>query len=270
MLEQEQTPDATAWGYRRASTEDQILTLAAQEDEILRYYELWLKPKSVKWGGFFTDSAVSGKDRFVDRPAGRELANRLRRGDHVVFSKLDRGWRNVRDLLFCVDLWDDQGVAIHMLDLRIDTSTPEGKLILVVFGALAEWERRRISERTKLGMKFSKKMKDKKWVRTPQIGQKLLGKQGHKKMVPDEYEQGIMRKIWEWKHQGHSFESIYWNLLRSGVRTRDGREWSETRVRRAYERYKEALAKMDSTNGNGLQSGPEPGSNDAPSNEERE
>ncbi len=68
----------------------------------------------------------------------------------------------------------------------------------------------------------------------PGFGYKLRGPKGRKTKVPDPKEQQTIRWIVEGRNAGWTWERIYFNLLRRRVRTRTGREWSVSRIRRAY------------------------------------
>lgn len=98
---------------------------------------------------------------YEEKMSGRSVAGRteleqcrkaLRRGDTLVVWRLDRLGRNLRDLLEIVGSLEDEGVAFESLSDRIDTSTAAGKMFFQVFGALAEFERNVIRERTMAGL----------------------------------------------------------------------------------------------------------------------
>ena len=65
-------------------------------------------------------------------------------------------------------------------------------------------------------------------------GFKLRGSKGRRTKVPDAKEQQVMRWIVEQRQTGWTWEAIYFDLLRRGESTRAGREWSVSRIRRAY------------------------------------
>ena len=65
-------------------------------------------------------------------------------------------------------------------------------------------------------------------------GFKLRGSKGRRTKVPDPKEQQVMRWIVEQRQAGSTWEAIYFDLLRRRERTRAGREWSVSRIRRAY------------------------------------
>ena len=76
----------------------------------------------------------------------------LRKGDILVVWRLDRLGRSLKNLIEWVSYLDDKGVALQSLHENINTSTSTGKLIFHIFGALAEFERNLIRERTMAGL----------------------------------------------------------------------------------------------------------------------
>jgi DNA invertase Pin-like site-specific DNA recombinase len=97
----------------------------------------------------FTDRASGAVE---SRPALDELLGQLRAGDTVVVWRLDRLGRSLRHLIDVMSDLDRRGVALTSLRESIDTSTPGGRLVFHVFGALAEFERDLIRERTAAGL----------------------------------------------------------------------------------------------------------------------
>jgi DNA invertase Pin-like site-specific DNA recombinase len=101
----------------------------------------------------FVDRGVSGaKDR---RPALDEMLKlaKRRKFDVLVCWRLDRLGRNLRHLILLLDELHALGVAFVSLSEGIDATTPAGRLQLHVLGAIAEFERARIQERVRAGMK---------------------------------------------------------------------------------------------------------------------
>ena len=88
----------------------------------------------------------------AQRPGLEKVKELLRDGDTLVVWRLDRLGRSLRDLIEWVRYLDEQGVGLQSLHEAIDTSTPTGKLTFHLFGALAEFERNLIQERTKAGL----------------------------------------------------------------------------------------------------------------------
>ena len=124
-------------GYARISTQDQ--TLALQQDALAK----------VPCDRIFTDTASGAK---TDRAGLTEALSHLRKGDTLVVWKLDRLGRSLKQLIeVALDL-EKRGIGLRSLQEQIDTTTPGGKLVFHVFGALAEFERDLVRERTQAGL----------------------------------------------------------------------------------------------------------------------
>ncbi|QMW03334.1 recombinase family protein [Spirosoma foliorum] len=124
-------------GYARVSTLDQTPDL--QIDAL----------RQVGCEKLFTDK-VSGM--VTERPGLQRVKEVLRPGDTLVVWRLDRLGRSLRDLIDWMNYLEGEGVALRSLQESIDTSTPTGKLVFHLFGALAEFERNLIKERTMAGL----------------------------------------------------------------------------------------------------------------------
>ena len=127
-------------GYARVSTDDQTLDLqrdALREEGCERVFE----------------DTASGAG---DRPALREAFDHLRSGDTLIVWRLDRLGRSLKDLIARADTLRSQGVGLRSLKESIDTDSSAGQLIFHIFGALAEFERALIRERTNAGLKAAR------------------------------------------------------------------------------------------------------------------
>ena len=138
-----------AYGYCRASTAGQSLTFDAQRSKIEAYFKSKLEPDGWEWGGWFEDKATSGAKPLTEREQGRGLWVAVQPGDCVIWSKLDRAFRSVRDGANTLQLFKEKNVAIHSLDLSLDTSTALGSFVMHLLVLLAELEREWIRTRTK-------------------------------------------------------------------------------------------------------------------------
>ena len=136
-MSNETQPQGMVFGYSRVSTTEQDQAL--QEDALTK----------AGVDQIFTDTASGAK---TSRPALDELLSMLRPGDTVVVWRLDRLGRSLRHLIDVFSDLESKGVAIRSLTESLDTSTPGGRLIFHVFGALAEFERDLIRERTNAGL----------------------------------------------------------------------------------------------------------------------
>ena len=124
-------------GYARVSTQDQNLDL--QNDAL----------KAAGCDKIYTDKMSGAK---TNRPGLEEILGFIRKGDTLVVWKLDRLGRSLKHLIQVMQLLDERGVYFKSVQESLDTSTPGGKLIFHVFGALAEFERDIIRERTMAGL----------------------------------------------------------------------------------------------------------------------
>ena len=124
-------------GYARVSTQDQNLDL--QNDAL----------KAAGCENIYTDKMSGAK---TNRPGLEEILGFIRKGDTLVVWKLDRLGRSLKHLIQVLNQLDERGVYFKSIQESLDTSTPGGKLIFHVFGALAEFERDIIRERTMAGL----------------------------------------------------------------------------------------------------------------------
>jgi DNA invertase Pin-like site-specific DNA recombinase len=137
-----------AFAYVRASTQEEVRqgSNERQKEAIRQYtgqkgYELEI----------FEDKAKSGKNTL--RPEFERMLKSLeRRPQIVIVSKIDRFARSLSDLLRTLEYLDRNGVGfVSVNDPSIDTTTPNGRLLLQILGAFAEFERNMINSRTKAG-----------------------------------------------------------------------------------------------------------------------
>lgn len=92
----------------------------------------------------------------MDRPELRRCLDYLNAGDVLVVWRIDRLGRSLTDIVTLVADLADRGVQFRSLTESIDTTTPGGELVFHIFAALAQMERRLISERTKAGLAAAK------------------------------------------------------------------------------------------------------------------
>lgn len=124
-------------GYARVSTDDQNLNL--QKDALSR-------------AGCerIHEDKLSGST--FERPGLTAALDFARSGDVLVVWRLDRLGRSLRHLIETVAYLDSKGIGLKSLQESIDTSTSTGRLFFHIFGALAEFERNLIRERTNAGL----------------------------------------------------------------------------------------------------------------------
>ena len=97
---------------------------------------------------------VSGKN--TNRPELQAMLNFVRKGDMVIVESISRFARNTKDLLDLVEQLTAKGVEFISQKEAIDTTTPTGKFMLTIFGAVAELEREYILQRQREGIAVAK------------------------------------------------------------------------------------------------------------------
>jgi DNA invertase Pin-like site-specific DNA recombinase len=129
-------------GYARVSTRDQ--SPALQRDAL----------KQANCDRVFEERA-SGAAR--DRPELKAALDYMRKGDTLVVWKLDRLARSTSQLIETVRDLEARGIGIRCLtQSEIDTTTAGGRLVFTIFGAIAEFEREVIRERTRAGLEAAR------------------------------------------------------------------------------------------------------------------
>jgi Site-specific recombinases, DNA invertase Pin homologs len=128
-------------GYARVSTQDQNLELQLDALEKAGCEQTF-------------QEKITGKNK--ERPELETCMKMLRDGDVLVVWKLDRLARSLKDLIEIVSDLESRGVGFKSLTESIDTTSPGGKLIFHIFGALSEFEHSLIRERTLEGLKAAR------------------------------------------------------------------------------------------------------------------
>ena len=157
---------------------------------------------------------VSGKDK--NRPELQKMLDYVREDDTIYIHDLSRLARNTKDLLEIVELLESKKVSLVSNKENIDSSTPTGKLMLTMIGAIAEFERQNLLERQKEGIAIAKakgKYKGRKAVDIPnfeELYQRYLNRTFTKselakelnisrptldKMIKDYEDRGLIKKV---------------------------------------------------------------------------
>ena len=128
-------------GYARVSTDDQHLDL--QNDALM----------AAGCERIYRDKASGAK---AERPGLTRTFEDLRAGDTLVVWRLDRLGRSLKDLLERAEALEQRGVGLKSLQEAIDTNSSGGRLVFHLFGALAEFERNLVRERTHAGLEAAR------------------------------------------------------------------------------------------------------------------
>lgn len=121
------------------------------EQNEARQLEALEKHNIDKW---YTEK-VSGKN--TDRPQLKAMLDYVREGDTIYIHDFSRLARNTKDLLEIVELLETKKVALVSNKENVDSSTPSGKLMLTMIGAIAEFERQNLLERQREGIEIAKR-----------------------------------------------------------------------------------------------------------------
>lgn len=129
------------FGYARVSTEEQNIESQKADLVALGCERIFFEK-------------VSGKD--LKRDELNKLIEVLRPKDVLIVAKLDRLARSLKDLIFLLDEFSKLGIVLKVGNLNLDFSTPEGRLIASVFGAVSEFERELMRGRTNAGLEYAR------------------------------------------------------------------------------------------------------------------
>lgn len=228
-----------AYGYGRASTKKQVESPDTQK-EMIKKYAVFNNLGDVS---FYIDAATSGKVAWQTRDAGKALFAQLRKGDHVILTKLDRAFRRLADCVTVLEKFERIGVKLHICNLMggaIDLSSPMGRFMIHILAAFAELERAFISERTKDGLSKSKKS-GKKYTRFPGYGfrweKRTIDGKSLRVRVAYPEEREVMKSIVGWRIQDGplSWDEIRQHLTYNlNLKTKEGKLWDNNRIKRAY------------------------------------
>lgn len=208
--------------YVRVSTEKQAdngVSLDAQEAKVRAYAAL----HDAELVGLHVDAGRSAST-LDDRPALADALAALRRGeaDALLVVKLDRLTRSTRDLGELLDRATREGWAILSVAESLDTATAAGRLVVSVLGAVAQWEREAIGERTSAAMQHLRAE-----------GRYTGGRcrYGYRVdadglLVPDDNEQAALSVVAELRAAGLSLRAISAELAARGFLSRTGRPFT--------------------------------------------
>lgn len=203
-----------ATGYCRVSTEEQGDSRAGLEAQ-----ESAIRAEVAHRGWDLVDvrtEVASGKS-LRHRPELASILADLRehRTDALIVAKLDRLSRSVMDFASVMETAHEQGWSIVVLDLGVDTTSTNGKLIAHIMIALAQWERELIGDRTRTALTAVR-------ARGTQLGR------------PSRIDDNTRRMIRLLRDSGQSWQQVADSLTREGIPTAQGGMWHGATVRKLY------------------------------------
>jgi DNA invertase Pin-like site-specific DNA recombinase len=200
-------------GYVRVSTREQSdsgLGLAAQRNAI----EAECVRRGWRLVAVEADEGKSGKS-VSNRPGLTAALARIDRGEAgmLVAAKLDRLSRSVLDFAGLIERANRAGWCLRVLDVDVDTSTPNGQLVATVLAAVAQWERQLIAARTSDALAVLK-------AEGVQLGR------------PSPVSPEVMERVAALRAEGRSWAGIAETMSGEGWPTATGGRWHPTTVRR--------------------------------------
>ena len=147
--------------YERVSTEEQAMhgfSISTQMDNLAEYCE----NNKMKIVDHYTDEGISGAKPPLKRPALQRLLDDVEAGkiDMILFTKLDRWFRSVKEYFKVQDILDRHKVAWKAIHEDYDTTTANGQMAITIFLAVAQNERDRTAERIKVVLEHKRKHKE--------------------------------------------------------------------------------------------------------------
>lgn len=173
-------------------------------------------------------SGVSGKS-VLDHPEAKRMLQDVAEGKikALIFSKLARLARNVRELLEISDHFQKHSANLISLEESIDTSTPAGRLLFTVIGALAQWEREEISARVAASVPVRARMGK------PTGGRGSFGYMWvDKKLVVNPKEAPVVKEIFDAFLKTKKLLTTAKIMNEKGYRTRNGAKFGKTTIKR--------------------------------------
>jgi site-specific DNA recombinase len=207
--------------YARVSSEGQADrgTIDAQSDFLRRYAEL----NELDVVGEYFDEAITGPTPLTARPAGKRLVKdaQAKKFTKVLFYRVDRFARSLRELLEAQALLTSLGVDLQSATEPFDTSTPMGRFMFQLLGGIAELEKSVILERTTNGK--ARVAKDGRWPGGPApFGYAIVDH----KLAPNENEAPLVREVYRRLAEGSSLVQEAKRWSDAGIHGRNGGYWN--------------------------------------------
>jgi site-specific DNA recombinase len=204
--------------YTRCSTEKQ--TIEVQATEIKKYCEY----KNIQLDKSYVDYAISGKT--FDREQFNEMIELVEKGQikEIIITELSRWGRNMLEALEKINILKKHNCNLIVLKENIDLQSASGNLLTNILFSLAEWEREQISYRTKQTI-LDRKQKGLQYTKATYGYDFINGK-----MIANEREQHMLKKITTLKTQGKSYNEIKDFLNRNKYTRKNGTDWNRDSV----------------------------------------
>lgn len=191
-----------AKGYIRVSTtmqKEDGMSLETQKERIKNYCSY----KQLELQEIYADEGVSGKS-IANRPGIIRMIEEINKGDYIIFTDLSRLGRHTLQALYIIELIEQKGAFLVILNLDIDASTPSGKLVITNLCAVYQMERQKISEDVKINLQ--RLSKEGRLRSRPPFGYKFVSKDSDFEEIPEQ--QNVIKFILELHKSGKSLSAI--------------------------------------------------------------
>jgi DNA invertase Pin-like site-specific DNA recombinase len=228
-----------AFGYcREFSTRGEAECISNQSVVVAAF----CSTRGLQLAEMFSDTREAGRWPWLSRQAGRRLAELVGPGDHVVVARGEAIATPVAALAGYILDWQKRGITLHILASSgapshrfgpISTDGEAGALATVALQIAASSARSNRGEAISAGIAF-RRYQGLRHTRHAPYGWRWAGRRGSERLAVDDHEWATIRLIIGWRDAGLSWHACAAGLLRNGILTRAGNEWSSSRVRRAY------------------------------------
>lgn len=186
--------------YERVSTEEQALrgfSIETQIDNLTEYCE----KNNLKIVDHYTDEGISGAKPPLKRPSLQRLLDDVAAGkiDMILFTKLDRWFRSVKEYFKVQEILDKHGVQWKAIHENYDTTTANGQMAITIFLAVAQNERDKTAERIKVVFDHKRKNKEACFggPNKPMGYKKVKDAEGIRRLVKDPDEEQMTQEFWD-------------------------------------------------------------------------
>ena len=203
-------PAPRVFGYCRVSTVEQSSEGVSLDEQQRRITGRALEI-GVELTRIFVEEGVSGSTPLYRRPQGEKLLAAVRPGDTVIAAKLDRVFRSALDALQVIEDFRRRSIRLILLDIGDVSGNGVSQLVITIMSAVAEFERKRISERVKDSKAQLRHEGRHQGGSRPfgwQFGPKMNGHDKARELIPDAAEQAAIAEILKLRKRGQTLMAI--------------------------------------------------------------
>lgn len=214
--------------YGRVSTEEQALKGFSIEAQVAALKE-YCEKNNMKIVDIYLDEGISGAKPPLKRPALKRLLDDVEAGkiDMILFTKLDRWFRSVKEYFKVQDVLDNNKVEWKAIQENYDTTTANGQMAITIFLAVAQNERDRTAERIKAVLDHKRKNKEACFGgrATPFGYKKEKDKDGIMRLVKDPETQQAVQEFWDLLIKSNNLNKAIRHMVNAYGITKDWKSW---------------------------------------------